>query len=442
MRVLILWRIAVRNLLQGGRRSLLLGLAIALVTGLLVLLGSLSAGLESTMIRAASTLMSGHVNVGGFFKVTATQAAPVVTDLAKLRGLVEANVEDVDLVIDRLRGWGKIISDSGSFMASVSGIDIAEERRLIDVLQVVPPPKGKLPGDLKGLAEPNTVVIFESQAKRLDVWVGDVLTVSAETVGGVQNTAEVRVVAVARDVGFLSAFNLFVPKATVRTLYQIKEDATGVIQIYLKDPERASVAMDRLRPVLADAGYKLLDHDPQSFFMKFERVSGEDWKGQRLDLTTWQDEISFLGWILAGFASIRVLLLGGLLVIIVVGIMNTMWMTIRERTREIGTLRAIGMRRRGVLAMFVFEGVALGLGSSTVGAIIGAAAAWGIDAAQLHVPMEAFQMVLMSDRLHLEVQFGGVLGAVGIISVITTLAVLYPAWRAARLRPVNAMHHV
>ena len=94
---------------------------------------------------------------------------------------------------------------------------------------------------------------------------------------------------------------------------------------------------------VVEAGFELMDHDPQAFFMKFERVSGEDWKGQKLDLTTWRDEVNFLTWILTGFATLRILLLGGLMVIVVVGIMNTMWMSVRERTREVGTLRAIGI---------------------------------------------------------------------------------------------------
>ena len=49
-----------------------------------------------------------------------------------------------------------------------------------------------------------------------------------------------------------------------------------------------------------------------------------------------------------------------LLVVIGVGIMNTLWIAIRERTREIGTLRAIGMQRRRVLLMFLIEALMLG----------------------------------------------------------------------------------
>jgi ABC-type antimicrobial peptide transport system permease subunit len=66
----------------------------------------------------------------------------------------------------------------------------------------------------------------------------------------------------------------------------------------------------------------------------------------------------------------------------------------------------------------------------------------GLDALAIVVPMEAFQMVLMSDRLHLVTHVGDWLQAVILITGITTLAGLFPAWRAARLRPVTAIQHV
>lgn len=59
--------IAARNLIQQKKRTLLLGSAIASVTMLLVLLTGISNGIQDTMLRAATTLSTGHVNIGGFF---------------------------------------------------------------------------------------------------------------------------------------------------------------------------------------------------------------------------------------------------------------------------------------------------------------------------------------------------------------------------------------
>src|SRR5207253_488970 len=103
----------------------------------------------------------------------------------------------------------------------------------------------------------------------------------------------------------------------------------------------------------------------------FEVVNREDWTGQKLDITTWETEVSFLKWVITALDSLTGMLTFVLLVIIAIGIMNTLWIAIRERTREIGTLRAIGMQRMRVLAMFVIEAFTLGIISTAVGALFG-----------------------------------------------------------------------
>ena len=80
--------------------------------------------------------------------------------------------------------------------------------------------------------------------------------------------------------------------------------------------------------------------------------------------------------------------------------MNTMWIAIRERTREIGTLRAIGMHRREVLWMFLLESIMLGFGATVARRWRGAAIAAGLNAAHVPVPT-GLQFFLMSPHLHL-----------------------------------------
>jgi putative ABC transport system permease protein len=120
--------------------------------------------------------------------------------------------------------------------------------------------------------------------------------------------------------------------------------------------------------------------------------------------------------------------------------MNTMWIAIRERTREIGTLRAIGMHRRGILSMFLFESLLLGLGSAVAGAVAGVVVAAGLNALQIGVP-GTMQFFLMSDHLHLSIHGGSVVISVVLLTLLTGLAALYPSFRAARLRPIEAMSH-
>jgi ABC-type antimicrobial peptide transport system permease subunit len=129
-----------------------------------------------------------------------------------------------------------------------------------------------------------------------------------------------------------------------------------------------------------------------------------------------------------------------LIAIIIIGIMNTMWIAIRERTREVGTLRAIGMHRREVLWMFLLESLMLGLFATVGGVAAAAGIAAGLNAAHIPVP-SGLQFFLMSPVLHLSVHGSLLIQSVITITVVTGLAALYPSIRAARLRPVVAMSH-
>jgi putative ABC transport system permease protein len=268
------------------------------------------------------------------------------------------------------------------------------------------------------------------------------VTISAPTTRGTNNTLDVRVVAIAHSLGLLSTWNCFIPIESLRALYQLNQDSTGVIQIMLnrKDLDHIPAIAARLRAALEQAGYRVMTADPRAFWMKFQSVAREDWTGQKLDVTSWEDEISFMTWTLSALNGLSVVLILILIAIIVIGIMNTMWIAIRERTREIGTLRAIGMQRREVLWMFLLESIMLGLLSTVAGVAAGAAIAAGLNAA--HVPVASgLQFFLMSPHLHLSVHGGLLVRSVVLITIVTGLAALYPSIRAARLRPVVAMSH-
>jgi len=427
-------RIAARSLAQHTKRNLFLGAAIATVTALLVLMSGLTDGIRSAMLESATTLMTGHVNVGGFYKITSGMSAPLVNDWRRVLEEAKREVPELDFATVRVRGYAKVVGDSASMDMVLGGIDIAHEPGFRRVVQVKE-------GSLDELAQPNTMLIFEEQAKRLGVKVGDALTLVAPTSRGMNNTADVRVAVVARSVGLLSSFSAFMPAATLRKLYLLNEETTGAIHLYLKRPAASAEVAARLRGGLARAGWRVMDADPQPYWQKFQRVASEDWTGQKLDVTTWEDELSFLNWILKGLSGLTFLLVTILMVIVVVGIMNTLWIAIRERTREIGTLRAIGMQRRKVLWLFVLEAGLLGLLGTTAGAALGWLVALAVNAAHVKVP-DSVLMFLMQRSLTLSIQPRAVLLDVLLLTGVTTVFALFPALRAARLRPVTAMHHI
>ncbi len=439
--------IALRNLVQARRRTAVLAAALGSVTALLVLLVGLSAGLSDTLIQAATTLSTGHVNVGGFFKTKPTDVSPIVKDARRVRALVETHARGVMQIVDRTRGFGRLVSPTTSLEAGLVGIDIDEETGFGERLLLAPESdyveggRTSIVGRTAELSRPGTALVFAAQARRLDVRTGDRLTVVAETLSGTRNSTEVEIVAVAKDIGFLSNFGVFVHEDVVRELYALGPEVTGAVFVYLKDHRDSARVMEELRNVLKREGFDVMDHEAAPFFTKFGPLTGQEWTGQRLDLSTWQDEVVFLTWVLSAVDTVSFALVSVLVVLIAIGIMNSLWISVRERTNEIGTLRAIGMGRLQVGGMFVLEAVLLGAVSTMVGAALGVGLALAIDALQIPIPSEAIQAILMSETLHLVVEPWGVGLAVGLFTLLAGGSALPPALQASRMQPVTAIHH-
>jgi ABC-type antimicrobial peptide transport system permease subunit len=132
-------------------------------------------------------------------------------------------------------------------------------------------------------------------------------------------------------------------------------------------------------------------------------------------------------------------LLGGIsLLVASFGIANTMIMSILERTREIGIMKAIGAEDREIKLIFFFEAAVIGF----TGGVLGALAAWGIDAVANRL---AYRFILKPqgasfvDFFYLPPYLW--LGAISFALAVSILAALYPAGRAARIDPVRALRH-
>ncbi len=428
-------QIAARNLTRHTRRSVFLGGALAAVTGLLVLQNALTSGMEAAMMESATTLMTGHVNVGGFFKVTSSSTAPLVSNYPKVLAAVQPHVPDLEYFTVRGRGWAKAVSESTSMDLVLVGVDVGNEPAFRRVLRLDE-------GRLEDLAQPGTVLLFEGQATRLKAKLNDMLTLSAPTDRGVNNTVDVRVVAIARNVGLLSAFSAFIQADTLRQLYGINAATTGAIHLYLREPEEAQAVASRLRAELARAGFRVMEPEAQPYWMKLmQTVPGQDWTGQKLDVSTAEEEMGQFRQFMLGLRIVSTLLGLILIFVVVIGILNTLAIAIRERTREIGTLRAIGMQRRKVLWLFVLETALLGLAGCGSGALLACAVAALLNSLGVALP-EAGQIFLAQERLHFLLDPLAIAETVLLFAGITVAASILPAVRAARLRPVTAMHHV
>jgi ABC-type antimicrobial peptide transport system permease subunit len=139
---------------------------------------------------------------------------------------------------------------------------------------------------------------------------------------------------------------------------------------------------------------------------------------------------NILGAVLGGIGGIA-------LVVAAVGVVNTMIMSILERTREIGVMRAVGARRGTVSLLFTFEAALLGFFGGVVGLLVGYGAV--LVANPLINNQLSSNNIGSSNIITLPLWL--ILGVVALTTVIGILAGLYPARRAARLDPVEALRY-
>lgn len=431
--------IAYRNILQRPVRSLMLASAIAAVSLIFSVLLSLVQGVKDTMIGNGTALMTGHLNIAGFYKLSQSSANPSVTKYPPLLEYAK-KIPEAEYIIDRVKAYGKVISENESVMIPMWGVNMEQESQVLGRLQVIEPKDGKKPSDISQLSQNGTIAFFEVHAKKLQVDVGDMVTVSIPTYRNMNNTKDLRVVAILKDVGMMSQFNAYMNAHDVREIYQSKPDSTGQIMIYLKDVQSLDAVEARLRKDLSEQGHILMDKDPNPFWMKFDRVAGESWTGQKLDITTWEDETSFLKWIVSLLSALTFILTIVLSIIIVMGLINALWMSVKERTTEIGTLRAIGMQRKKVLWMFLAESLILSMTSTFVGLVLAAGICHSLNALAIPITSEAFKMFLMTNNLVFHFGLGQALVTFIFLVLFFTLGSLVPSFQAAKLSPIVAIN--
>jgi putative ABC transport system permease protein len=196
------------------------------------------------------------------------------------------------------------------------------------------------------------------------------------------------------------------PVTTLRKLYPNNKDY--VIFAKASDPSQVSQAVEEMRDLLRRK--RRLSSDKPDDFALFT-------SDYFLDL--W-NKISGLIFILMFAVASVGLIVGG------IGVMNIMLVSVTERTREIGVRKAIGAKRSNILAQFLIEAVTL----SAVGGVIGVVFGSGL-----------------SLLLRYGVHFPAVLSLFWVITALTLCALIgivfgvYPAWKAARLDPVDALRY-
>lgn len=160
--------------------------------------------------------------------------------------------------------------------------------------------------------------------------------------------------------------------------------------------------------------------------------------GPEFEVHTWEQRIPYVKDIVNTQDFVFGIVSSIFLFVVLLGVVNAMLMSVLERVREIGTMLAVGMKRRQIVALFIAEGVVLGLVGGALGALLGFAWVTYMHAKGFSIPAPGANVPSL---LRPEVEVSFVLRAIVQATAGAAIASLWPAFRASRLRPVEALAH-
>jgi putative ABC transport system permease protein len=395
--------LAQRNLRRQGRRSALALAAIASGVAALLLAGGFIEWNFWHYREAMINSQLGHIQIHRAGYVERGLADPFAFLLPERPALgSEQAARHVRGVAPRLSLSGMASHGDVTLPFLAEGVDPAAEGGLSEAVMVTA-------GRMLQVGDPESAIIGEGLAANLGVKIGDRIVLLANTRTGGLNAVEVTVRGVFATVS--KAYDdvaLRLPLATAQRLLRIAGAHTWMV--LLDDTAATPAVLAELRSALPAEKYDVV---PWWKLSDFYNKSAELFAKQ---VTVMKFIIGFL---------------------IVLSISNTLMMSVMERTAEIGTSMALGMKKAGVLRRFLAEGFLLGVVGAALGLAGGYALAAAISAIGIPVPPPPGMTHGYTGEILVtaDLAVGAALLAVG----TTLVASVYPAWKASRMVIVDAL---
>jgi len=160
--------------------------------------------------------------------------------------------------------------------------------------------------------------------------------------------------------------------------------------------------------------------------------------GQKTIITNLNNELGAIVGILNGIQAGCFVLFIIVLMVVMVGLVNTFRIVVYERTKEIGTMRAVGTQRSQIRNLFVLEAGFLGFAGTIPGTLLGLVVLNVITLFRLD-SMAEMALFLVNGHLQYTLSLGMLISSIVTVIVFTLLAALIPARRAARMEPAQAL---
>jgi len=401
-------KIAWRSLWRNRRRTLINMSAVGVGLFLIIVYSGYMAGVLGDAKQQLDNIGIGHVEI-------TVRGWRMHHGAAESIAAPEALVASLDVPPLSEVGWrvvsrALISSARGSEGVELEGVDWDREAQLSVHVRDV------REGARPAATDANGILIGDTLADRLKVRVGSKVRLMAQRTDGEIGAELYRVRGIFHSLSpTISRRRVFVNTASARTLLGLGDVAHQVV-IQLDRASAADEVAARLRTALGPS-YEVLSY-------------GELLPALRT--------IEKLGDAVVWIAAVFIYGLVGL------GIFNTVLMSVLERTREFGVLRAIGTRPSRVVAQVLGESFWIATLSAIVGLAAGLAFTWyGSTHALVRIgSSEALEYAGTVMRSDPRTQFlpGTALAAAGLVYVMALVTALYPAWKVAKLPPARALH--
>ena len=401
-----LLRIAFRNVLRNRRRSLITFSAVFLALGIMTSIRGFLNGLQATIRESVIYGTTGALQVHrkGFLKAVNTSSLEldVPADAAFLAKITA--VPGVKAASARIAFGGMANANDTTTVALLSALDPGHEF-------AVCPRRLEMISSGKSLAEGGrTAAIMSPElAANLGIKLGQTAALLTNDRDGVMNALDVSYTGVYGQPGLpLPDKKIgFVTLELAQELLRMPGRATE-IAVAISNIDDA----EKMKPLLLAA------------------------VGPEYEVSTWHDVASFIDDAIAAQNFTLNLIAGIFLFVALLGIANTMLMSVLERTREIGTMMSVGVRRRQILLLFLLEASLLGLFGGLLGAAAGGAFILHFGHRGLPIPVPG---ALVPLKVFPTVSGSYILFILALSAGGAALAALWPSVRASRMRPVEAL---
>ena len=416
------FKLAFRGLSRNRRRSMMTLLTIALGFSAIALFAGYTHNIYSGMSRGAiHGEMLGHLTLSkpGMSKEGRLYPERYLLNAGEVNKISELlrNEAHVKLVAPRLAFSGLLSNGRASTIFLAEGIEPSALQKLQEgMLNKREVERGTFDNMLKKLdpAHSEVVELSTGLAELLHLQQQGLAAMLVNTMSGQANALDVTLGGTF-DTGNAGTNDKFalVSLALAQSLY----DAAG--------------HADRLTVLLDD----VVQTEPMRKLIQAKLHAA----GYELEIKSWNELSSFYNQVHGMFNMIFGFIFLIVLTVVVMSVANSMGMTVVERTREIGTLRSIGLRRAGVVRIFTMESLLLTLIGCASGLLITVLVRYGINVADISYtpPNSVSPTPLLIDLDVRRIVFTFVL-----MGLVATLAAYMPARRAAKMQIIDALGHI